>query len=710
MVRRMGVLIVLLMFSGTAFGQQVIDLDAEQEDVRILGAGTGDRLGFDVHAGDINGDGLADLILGAVGGTPPGDRKGAGTVHVFYGGKPYPREIDLAKTPGDVVIYGAGGGFAPVYGGQGDGLGQSCWSADVNGDGIGDLLLGAPNTKSKSGTPAAGRVYVIYGKREGLPAEIDLAETPADVVIIGEDAMTHAGTEAVGGALGTVVRAGDFNGDGIQDMILGARLSDAQFRMQSGKTHVFYGGPNLPPVIDLDWSVPDVLLWGDLAMDHFGYWLQGADINGDEIDDLVIGVMDGLRTPTGRPGKIYGFYGRRDFPPFHLINLHVTDPDVLIWGVKSYDLTGFSVNAGDVNGDGIDDILADAQGADPMDRINAGEMHVFYGREDLPPFLSLSDTQGDFTVYGREAGDKMSYSSVVGDINGDGMGDLILGSVVASPGVQGKREWAGEAYVIYGGDDLPRSLDLKKTPPDIRVMGDDAGDQVAFMVHVADVNGDGIGDLLLGARRGDPKGRRDAGEVYIIYGKETDAAEYNRAGNEFARLKQYGEAIRRYRRAVRLDLSYKEGYYNLGLAYHQEERLDEAVDAYERATKLDRSYAEAHNNLGAVYDDKGDLKKAIKAYEKAIEVRSDYVEAHYNLAGAYVRRGKRDRAISALEETVALAPEHLEARYRLGMLYRDAGKKEKAVEMWNACIELKRLDQWSRKAKKALSELEHPKR
>lgn len=710
MARRMGVLIVLLMLPNAAFGQQVIDLDAEREDVRILGAGEGDRLGFDVYAGDINGDGIADLILGAVGGTPTEGRDGAGTVHVFYGGKPYPKVIDLAETPGDVVIYGAEGGFKATYGGLGDGLGQSCWSADLNGDGIGDLLLGAPNAKSKSGTPAAGKVYVIYGKREGLPAVIDLSETPADVEILGEDSMAHTGEEAIGGALGTVVRTGDFNGDGTQDLILGARLADAQFRMQAGKTYVFYGGPDLPQVIDLDWTVPDVLMWGDLTLDHFGYWLRASDINGDGIDDVVCGLMDGLRTPTGRPGKIFGFYGRRDFPPFHLINLHITDADVMIMGMKSYDLTGFSVNAGDINGDGIGDILADAQGADPEGRTNAGEMHVFYGRNDFPSFLSLSDTPGDLTIYGKAPDDKLSYSSAVGDVTGDGVGDLILGAVTASPGERGRRQWAGEVYVIYGGDDLPKLLDLKKTPPDLRIMGDDAGDQAGFLVYAADLNGDGIDDLLIGARRADPKGRDKAGEVYVIYGGKVDAASYNSAGNEFARLKRYEEAARRYRRAIRQDPSYKEAHYNLGLAYHRLEKFDEAVDAYRQAAKLDRSYAEAHNNLGAAYDDKGDIKKAIKAYRKAIDIRPDYTEAHYNLAGVYVRQGKRDRAISELEETLAFAPDHIEARYRLGTLYEEAGRREEAVEAWKKCIELKPSDRWSSRARRTLRELEGPKR
>ena len=684
------------------FAQTVIDLDKGEEDVRILGAHVEDQLGFDVYAGDINADGVADLILGAVGESPLG-RQGAGVVHIFYGGRrAFPKVIDLAETPGDVVIYGAEGGFDPSVSGMGDAFGQSCWSADINGDGIGDLLLGAANAPSSSGTRQAGRIYVLYGQREDLPPLIDIATTEPDLLVFGEEAISHGGMEALGGALGTTVRSGDINDDGIMDLIGSARLTDVPGNMHVGKVYVWYGGPDLPKTFDLDWWRPDLLIIGDLLLGHSGYWTSSSDVNGDGIDDILEGCQRDIPTPTGRPGNIFVTYGRRNFEPYYVIDLQIRDADIKFTGPKPYDLTGFAVCSGDVNGDGIGDILADVHPGDPQGRVNAGEMHVYYGRSDFPNQIVIQDTPGDFVVHGARPNDRLAYNNACQDVNGDGVKDILMGAINASPKDRGS---AGAVYVVYGGDDLPKLLDLKKMPSDLRVLGDDAKDQLGFGIYAADVNGDGMKDILMGARRADPKGRSNAGEVYILYGRKSDAASYNKAGNAFVARKGFDEAIRRYKRALKNDPGYKEAYYNLGLTYHRKRMLDEAIDAYKQAVKLDRTYSAAHNNLGVAYDDKGAPKRAMDAYVRAIRADPKYAEGHYNLAGVYVRQGKKDKAIEALKKATDAAPRLLAAHYRLGMLYEERGQRQLAVEEWRTCVDINPRIKLGRKAAEALKRI-----
>jgi len=691
-----------VVFPVAIFAQTIIDLDRGEEDVRILGAHVEDQLGFDVYAGDINADGVADLILGAVGESPL-ERSAAGVVHIFYGGrKPFPKVIDLAETPGDVVIYGAEGGYDPSVSGMGDALGQSCWSADINADGIEDLLMGATNAPSSSGTRQAGRIYVIYGTKEDLPPLIDFALTEPDLLAIGEQAISHGGMEALGGALGTCVRSGDLNGDGIMDLLGAGRLTDLYSFQHVGNTYVWYGGPDLPKTFDVDWWPADITIAGDEILGHAGYWLSSADVNGDGIDDLLEGCHRDIPTPTARPGNIFVTYGRRNFEPYYLIDLRVRPADVRIVGPGPHDLTGWAVCSGDVNGDGIGDILADVHVGDPQGRINAGEMHVYYGGPDLPDTLVIRETPGDLSIYGRKGNDRLAYNNACQDVNGDGVKDILMGSINASPEMRGS---AGVVYVVFGGDDLPNVLDMKKVRADIEIMGDDAKDQLGFGIFAADVNGDGVKDILAGARRADPKGRNSAGEVYIVYGKRSDAASYNRAGNAFAAQMDYDEAIRRYRRTTKLDPQYREAYYNLGLAYHRRKEFDEAIDAYKQAVKLDRDYAAAYNNMGVAYADKGDIGRAIDEYRRSIGADPKYSEAHYNLAGAYVKRGEKDKAIEALKKATNEDPRLIAAHYQLGLLYKERGQRKLAIEAWRTCIDINPRVRLSRKAVKALAKI-----
>ena len=695
-------LAVCVVFPVAIFAQTMIDLDRGDEDVRILGAHSDDQLGFDVYAGDINADGVADLILGAVGENPPG-RDGAGVVHIFYGGRtPFPRVIDLAKTPGDVVIYGAEGGYDPSVGGMGDALGQSCWSADINADGVEDLLMGATNAPTSSGTRQGGRIYVVYGRREDLPPLIDFAVTEPDLMAFGEQAISHGGMEALGGALGTCVRSGDINGDGIMDLIGAARLTDQYSFQHVGNTYVWYGRPNLPKTFDVDWWPADVNIAGDQILGHSGYWLSSADVNGDGIDDILEGCHRDIPTPTGRSGNIFVTYGRRNFEPYYMIDLHIQSADLNIVGPGPHDLTGWAVCSGDVNGDGIGDILADVHPGDPEGRINAGELHVYYGRPDLPDTIRIRETPGDLSIYGAVGNDRLAYNNACQDVNGDGAEDILTGAINASPEHRGS---AGVVYVVFGGDDLPKVLDMRKVRADIEIIGDDAADQLGFGIFAADVNGDGVKDILAGARRADPERRNGAGEVYVIYGKRSDAASYNKAGNAFAAKMRYDEAIRRYKRAVKLDPRHKESYYNLGLVYHRKKKFDEAIDAYKQAVTLDRTYAAAYNNMGVAYADRGDVEEAIDAYRRSVKEDPQYAEAYYNLAGTHVRRGEKDKAIDALEKATDADPRLVAAHYQLGLLYEERGQREHAIEAWRTFIDINPRNRLSRMAVKELEKI-----
>ncbi|UCE18590.1 MAG: FG-GAP repeat protein [Gemmatimonadota bacterium] len=494
--------------------QSVYDLDTWNGNIRIMGDDASDRSGSSVSSGDINGDGIGDIIIGAHQADPEGGA-GAGEVYVIYGRIDAAAEcvIDLNAVPADITVYGDDSydhsGFAVV-------------SGDINGDGVDDVIFGAHGS-APAGGGDAGEVHVIYGSGS-FPVNhtIDLNAGSADISIYGDDVLDLCGES---------VWSGDVNGDGVDDILIGAGGSTPA--PMAGKAYAVYGSRSFPDnhVIDLNSVSADVSIYGAESGDRLGASVSGGDVNGDGIDDMLIGApRPGLPWQTRKTGKVYVIYGRTSFPVNHTIELGSSAADITLSGRDEGDFFGQWVSCGDINDDGIDDIIAGAQLADPAGGDDAGQTCVVYGSRSFPAdhTLDLRSHTADVTVNGDDAGDYSGHSGSVGDINGDGIDDMIIGAYGANTGAG---DDVGETYVIYGNRFFPIShtIDLDSVPADVIVYGDDAMDRSGWAVSSGDVNGDGLDDLLIGAYSANPTGGVGAGETYVIYGVHDVSVEEHEA-------------------------------------------------------------------------------------------------------------------------------------------------------------------------------------
>jgi hypothetical protein len=464
---------------------------------RMDGVAMYDRAGRSVSsAGDVNGDGFDDLIVGAR-LTEPNDysygysySNGSGASYVVFGkASGFDAALDLAKLDG-------GNGFrldgTAAFGAKGHSVSNA---GDVNGDGYDDLIVGAPDPLAhvpEDEYSRSGDGYVVFGRSSGFSAALDLSSL---------DGTTGFHLDGVAGDhLGySVSSAGDVNGDGFDDVIVGARLTDPNsygYNNATGASYVVFGKASgfdaTLDLVNLDGS-NGFRLDGDLlSYGTSGHSVSDAgDINGDGFGDLIVGAPDARSGGTSYVvfGKASGFSATLD-----LVNLDGSNgfrlDDTVQYG------SGYSVSgAGDVNGDGFDDLLVGAPGTSLYDS-TAGSSYVIFGKASgFSSALDLSalDSSTGLRLDGVTEGDRMGASvSGAGDVNGDGFDDLIVGAPDAVNG-----SGSGASYVIFGSSDFG-DMGTVGTPRDDSFVGTSAADRFEAGDGNDSMIGRGGEDILTG--------------------------------------------------------------------------------------------------------------------------------------------------------------------------------------------------------------------
>lgn len=496
----------------------------------IYGAESGDQSGFSVsRTGDVNGDGYEDFVIGAERADGVSNGKfNSGETYLVFGGSSLPASIELA-TLGSAGVRILGADISDYSGGHVSAAG------DVNGDGFADFCLTAQEADiNPASEDNRGKTYLIFGGA-ALPSTIDLAN-------LGSSGSVFHGAGSQDQS-GSAVSAGDLNGDGYDDLVIGAYKASAlnNVRIRSGEVYVVFGAATFPAVIDLgSLGTGGFTIAGVQGSDNLGNSVSSAgDMNGDGFDDLVIAASsaDSFNNTRSRAGETYVIFGSTTFPA--LIDLAVTgSADVIISGVDSNDYSGYSISGGgDVNGDGFDDIVIGAPRAEGSDNVGgeSGEAYIVYGQASLPATIDLANlgSQG-VTIFGllHPGGgfrdDRFGSSvSIAGDVNGDGCDDVVIGATLTHSPDNFEFD-TGAAYLIFGGRTLPTTIAIDSLADGGNVyLGIDEFDRTGLSVSGAgDVNGDGFADFLIGSHTADGKNNTTpySGESYLIFGGNfTDA-------------------------------------------------------------------------------------------------------------------------------------------------------------------------------------------
>jgi hypothetical protein len=529
----------------------VVDLSSERGGAPVVvfnGVAAGDFSGVRfAGAGDVNGDGVEDFLVGASFARPTGTFN-QGAAYLIYGGPDVGASgaFSLASLDGTngVVIAGLA---------EGDDFGTGLRGAgDVNGDGLSDFLAGS-YLADPNGFNEAGEGYLIYGVQGGLPHVGGLFDLAS---LDGTNGVVLEGFETMHRSNFTLSGAGDVNGDGFDDIVVCGYRRDEDHvgnpKKNTGEAYLLYGSASgvAHAAGRLDLSSLDgengVAIRGVAPGDLTGDDVSGAgDVNGDGYADLIVNAYQADRFGRIDCGAAWIVHGAAGGLPhvggvFDLDTINGANGTQIV-GAAPGDFTGDKLSGlGDANGDGYADVIVGVYRADAPGAMDRGRAVVLFGSASgvatsggaLDLGVGVPSGRGTL-LEGVEANDWTGFAvGAAGDIDGDGFFDALVGAPMASPGGV---SMAGSAFLLFGGPSGLASADtiflsLLNGANGVRFNGAAAEDFAASHVESAgDFNADGVCDFAFGADKADLPGMNQVGATYLVFGQTAAAAATYRA-------------------------------------------------------------------------------------------------------------------------------------------------------------------------------------
>lgn len=541
-------------------GEQSWDLkDIEQTGLFIFydAPAEASSTGKPLDVGDFNGDGCGDIAAGgsfASFGGLEGWRREAGHVRII---------MDLCEIAGRIAMEEEGeqsSTVITVYGARaGDMAGIEVFVGDFNADGYDDVLFGAQNYDGEAQDRSnAGAAYLALGNPNFANGDIDLLNPPNNVIVF------YGGTAE--DRFGLWVDGGDFNGDGFDDLLIGANQADGEndSRINAGEAWIIYGSEDMVEEYGsvVDMSQPPTNATRIIGVDYddlFGSTALGADINADGYDDAIVsaalwresagiggaelGGGDGPDNRRYNSGETFVIYGQTALPG-RVIDLAAiisddgsptNDSITVIYGVDPNDLLGEEIAAGDINGDRRNELALGTLVSAGLDNVmpGGGESWLIYTTE---PFMGEAidllnpESERAVSIYADQADSESGDILRFADLDQDGYEDLFVGTPSYDvTGTNGEvRQDAGMLTVLFGGEsglpnDNRRVVFPSNVPPGLRsgyILGADAEDEMAYGLGIYDVDADGFVDIVPNGMLGDGINNtlHNAGEVYVISG------------------------------------------------------------------------------------------------------------------------------------------------------------------------------------------------
>ena len=431
--------------------------------------------GTAVAMGDINGDGIDDLIIGAPHATVSG-KANAGKVYIIFGNKTFFTSTFTLST----LSASTSQGFEIDGANASDQLGSSLAVGDINGDNIKDIIIGAPGFNTNVGT-----VYVMFGKNSGwtTPFDISTLNGTTGFRIIGKSGNTGTGT---------AIATGDINNDGYKDVIMGVPNND--------KGYVLFGKGSWSSTFDLNsWTAPadGFTITAASAGDTTGTAVASADINSDGIDDVIISAPTATFGANTEAGKTYVVYGAAGWATatLSLSTVNYTTTGFYWGGVTSTDRSGSSLATADVNGNGVADLMIGAPGTG-----SAGYVYATYGKNNWSATSNaLSGLTAASTGFRMDSTTAQPTTTAAGcSINGSGIASMAIGTPASAGG--------GKTYILFGA----KSSSWSNT-----MLLSSLNGSTGFSMAFGNLNGVNQCAVAIGA----PGANSGAGYVYIVLGQ-----------------------------------------------------------------------------------------------------------------------------------------------------------------------------------------------